>query len=159
MVSQATSLKDALDQKMSELSEALDGLDEARAGQRPSDSEWCCKETLSHLLGEEGEDIVGMFRRFLDEETPLIGIVTGLPYYTPERQKMSLIELRDAVATRFGRLGDFLAGLTEEELTRKARVPLFKDTPFGEYPTLAQTAAAVINVHLPDHISQIRASR
>ncbi|MCH8345752.1 MAG: hypothetical protein IIC87_02360 [Chloroflexi bacterium] len=68
MVSEAgTSLRDALGQKMDELSEALNGLDEEKAGQRAADAEWCCKEVLSHLMGDKGTTswppTVGSLRR------------------------------------------------------------------------------------------------
>lgn len=160
MVSQAAvSLRDTLEGKLEELGEALEGLDETKATERPGDAEWCCKEVLSHLLGEEGDDLVTGLRRFLDEDTPLIGLVTGLPYYTPERQKMSLSELRAGVWKRYQGVADFVGDLSEEQLARKARVPLLKDTPLGEHPTLAQWVGVLINLHLPDHINQVRSAR
>ncbi len=155
----ATSLRDAMEQKLQELGEALDGLDEAKAGQRAAEEEWCCKEVLSHLTGDEGESFVDGFRRFIDEDTPLIGVMVGLPYYTPKRQAMSLSELRAGVWKRYQEVSDFLGGLSDEQLERKGRVPLLKDSPMGEYPTLAQWAGALINFHLPDHINQIRNAR
>lgn len=159
MVSEAaTSLRDALGQKMQEFGEALDGLDEAKAGQRAAEGEWCCKEILSHLMGDAGEDLLAPFRRVIEEDTPLIGIVAGLPYYTPDRQAMSLTEMRDAVTSRYQELAEFLGGLKEEDLSRKARVPLLKETPIGEYATLIQFAGA-LNFHLTDHINQIRNAR
>ena len=155
---QATSLREAMEQKLHELGEALDGLDEEKAAQRPAEAEWCCKEVLSHLMGDEGEDAVAPFRRFVDEDTPMIGIVTGLPYYTPARQAMSLKEIRAAVWQRYQGVADFLGGLSDEQLERKARVPLFKDTPAGEYPTVVQFVGG-LNFHLTDHINQLRAAR
>ena len=160
MVSQAAmSLRDALGQKLQELGEVLDGLDEAKAGQRMAEGEWCCKEVLSHITGDEGESYVAGFRRFLDEDSPLIGVVVGLPYYTPARQAMSLSELRAGVWKQYQEVADFLGGLSDEQIARKARVPLLKETPIGEYPTLAQWAGALINVHLVDHINQLRNTR
>ncbi len=159
MVSEAgTSLRDALGQKMDELSEALNGLDEAKAGQRAADAEWCCKEILSHLMGDEGDDVLAPMRQIIEEDTPLIGIVTGLPYYTPDRQTMSLTEMRGAVSSRYRELAEFVGGLTDADLARKARVPLFKETPIGEYATMAQFVGA-LNFHLTDHISQISNAR
>ncbi len=159
MVSEAgTSLREALGQKMDELSEALEGLDEEKAGQRAVDAEWCCKEVLSHLMGDEGEDILAPLRRIIEEDTPLIGIVTGLPYYTPDRQTMSLAELRGAVPSRYRELAEFLGGLNDADIARKARVPLFKETPIGEYATMAQFVGA-LDFHLTDHINQIRNAR
>lgn len=159
MVSQvAASLSDAVRQKIGELEEAVSGIGEEAAGRRPAEGEWCCKEVLSHLLSDEGEDVVAPLRRFMDENTPLIGIVTGLPYYTPVRQAMSLGELQDVVSSRYRELANFLGDLSEEQLNRKARVPLFKQTPIGEYATLVQFAGA-LNFHLSDHINQIRNAR
>ena len=159
MVSEAgTSLRDALGQKMDELSEALNGLDEEKAGQRAADAEWCCKEVLSHLMGDEGDDVLAPFRQIIEEDTPLIGIVTGLPYYTPDRQTMSLAERRGAVASRYGELAEFLGSLTEADLARKARVPLLKESPIGEYVTMPQFVGA-LSFHLADHINQISRAR
>ena len=110
---------------------------------------------LSHLTGDEGEDILAPFHRIMDEDTPLIGIVAGLPYYTPARQGMSLAEMRAAVWQRYNELGDFLGGLNDEQLARKARVPLFRDAPFGEYVDVGQFVGA-ISFHLADHVNQIR---
>ncbi len=152
----ATSLRDGLEARMRELEEAVEPVNQEAAARRPGEAEWCVKEVLSHLCGDEGDDAVAMLRRILDEDTPLIGIVRGLPYYTPTRQAMRLEELRNDVSKRYEGVAEFLGSLSDEQLNRKARVPLLKDTPIGEYPTLAQFVGAQINFHLPDHINQIR---
>ena len=140
---------------MKELGEALEGMDEEDAARRPADGEWCCKEMLSHLMGDEGESFVTGLRRFLNEDTPLIGVVAGLPYFTPARQAMSLSELRAGVWRQYQEVADFIGSLNDEQLTRKARIPLLKETPIGEYATLAQWAGAIINFHLTDHVGQM----
>lgn len=128
MVSQAgTSLREGLEARLAELGEALDGIGEEQAGQRPGDAEWCCKEILSHLTGDDGAGFLDGLRRFLDEDTPLIGVVQGLPYYSPARQAMSLSELRAGVWRQYQGIAEFVGGLSEEELSRKARIPLLKD--------------------------------
>jgi len=151
----ATSLRAALEQKMKELGEALEGMSEDDAARRPADGEWSCKEMLSHLMGDEGESFVAGLRRIADEDTPLIGVVAGLPYFSPARQAMSLSEMRAGVWRQYEEVADFISGLNDEQLARKARVPLLKDTPIGEYPTLGQWAGAIINFHLTDHIGQM----
>jgi len=151
----ATSLRAALAQKMKELGAALEGMSEEDAARRPADGEWCCKEMLSHLMGDEGESFVAGLRRFVDEDSPLIGVVAGLPYFSPARQAMSLSEMRAGVWRQYEEVADFISGLSDEQLARKARVPLLKDTPIGEYPTLGQWAGAIINFHLTDHIGQM----
>ncbi len=144
---------------MNELGEALKGMTEEDAGTRAADGEWCCKELLSHLMGDEGESFVTGLRRFVDEDTPLIGVVAGLPYYTPARQAMSLSELRAGVWRQYQEVADFIGSLSDEQLGRKGRVPLLKETPIGEQPTLGQWAGAIINFHLMDHVGQMRKVR
>ena len=155
----AMSLRDALAQKVRELAEAVAGIDEQAAARRPSEGEWCAKEVLSHLCGDEGESFVTGLRRFVEEDTPLIGVVAGLPYYSPRRQGMTVAELLSAVEQRYEEMAGFLGGLSDEQLARKARIPLLKETPIGEYPTLGQWAGALINFHLADHINQIGKAR
>lgn len=160
MVSQAaTSLGEAIEGKLRELGEALDGIGEEQAGRRPADGEWSCKEVLSHLMGDEGEREVDRLQRFMDEENPLIGIMVGLPYYTPERQAMSLSELRAGVWKRYEEMAVFVSGLNDEQLERGARIPLLKQTPIGEQATLAQWVGVVTTFHLPAHIEQVKGIR
>ena len=155
----AASLRDKVEQRLSELDEALAGMDEGKASERSAEGEWCCKEVLSHLMGDEGESYVAGLRRFIDEDTPLIGVMVGLPYYTPARQAISLAEMRAGVRRQYQEVADFLADLSDEQLSRKAQIPLLKDTPIGEYATLAQWVGALLNLHLPNHINQVRNAR
>jgi hypothetical protein len=155
----ATSLQDTYATKVRELDEALAGFSSETAGRRPADGEWCVKEALSHLCGEADALTMYGFRRFIEEDEPLIGIVTGLPYYSPERQAMSFEGLASKVRAQYGEIASYLGSLSQEQLERKARVPLLKDTPFGEHVTLAQWAQAAAGFHLMDHINQIRAAR
>jgi hypothetical protein len=160
MVSQAaSSLGAGIQAKLRELGESLAGVSEEEAGRRPADGEWCCKEVLSHLMGDEGEDEVGRLRRFLDEDNPLIGIVVGLPFYTPGRQAMSLAELRAGVWKRYEEMAEFVSGLSDEQLERGARIPLLKQTPIGEQATMAQWVGVVTNFHLPAHTEQVQGIR
>src|SRR3970282_711457 len=151
----ATSLRAALEQKMKERGEAMEGMREDDAARRPADGEWSCKEMLSHLMGDEGESFVAGLRRIADGDTPLIGVGAGLAAFSPARRAMSLSEMRAGVWRQYEEVADFISGLNDEQLARKARVPLLKDTPIGEYPTLGQWAGAIINFHLTDHIGQM----
>src|SRR3989304_6624512 len=136
---------------MKELGETLEGMDEEDAARRPADGEWCCKEMLSHLMGDEGESFVTGLRRFVDEDTPLIGVVAGLPYYTPARQAMSLSELRTGGWRQYQEVADFIGSLNDEQLARKGRGPVLKGTPPGGQAPLGEMAGALINFHLPAH--------
>lgn len=157
MASQAaTSLKDQLTQKMKELDEALNAIDEAKAGRQAAEGAWSCNELLSHLVGEESVGFVTGLKRFLDEDTPLVDVVPGVSYYTAKRQAMSLAELRRAVDQEYAKIAELVGGLSDEQLARTAHIPLLNETPFGEYPTLAQWTTAIIGFHLTDHVNQIK---
>ena len=59
----------------------------------------------------------------------------------------------------YSRIADFAAGLSADQLDRKAHVPLLKETPLGEYPTLAEWIAALVDYHVgfhTDHLREIR---
>jgi hypothetical protein len=47
-------------------------------------------------------------------------------------------------------------GLSEEQLARKARIPLFKDIPLGEYPTLVLFVGALAEHHMEFHGNHMR---
>lgn len=142
--------------KVRELKEALSGISEEAASQRGPGGSWCAKEVLSHLCGDEGESFAAGLQRFLDEDTPLIGVIAGLPYYTPKRQQMSVGGLIGQMEGQYGQMALLLGALSDEELSRKGRVPLLRDTPLGEDVTLGQWAEAIINFHLADHVGQLR---
>jgi hypothetical protein len=152
----AVSLQQQVNEKVNEIKQTVGAVGEEKGSRRPGDAEWCVKEILSHLCGEEGHNFMDSYTRFIDEDTPLIGIVSGLPYYTPARQSMTVSDLLSQVESQYQQIAQFLGGLSDEQLNRKGRVPLLKDTPLGEYPTLALFAGGLINFHLGDHINQLR---
>ncbi len=148
------SLQQQLNQKVEEIKQAVSAIDDQKAQKRPGEGEWCAKEVLSHLCGEH--DALGMyeFKRFLAEDTPALGITPGS--YSEIRKDAPLSELVSKIDSDYGQIGTFLAGLSEEQLSRKAHVPFLKETPLGEYPTLGQWAIGVINFHLSDHVQQLK---
>jgi hypothetical protein len=150
----ATSLKEQLAQKVREVTELASGLSEEQATKAPAEGEWSAKQVLSHLCGDDDALSMYEFGRFLEEETPDLGISPGR--FGDVRKESSVAELVTKIETDYGAIGTFLAGLSDEQLERKAHVPFLKETPLGEYPTLGQWAGAVINYHLPDHINQLR---
>ncbi len=152
----AVPLQQQLDAKVNEIKQVVGAVGEEKGARRPADGEWCVKEILSHLCGDDGHNFMDWYTRFIDEDRPLIGIVSGLPYYTPARQSMTVSDLLSQVESQYQQVAQFLGGLSDEQLNRKGRVPLLKDTPLGEYPTLALFAGGLINFHLNDHINQLR---
>ena len=151
-----TTLRDQLLQKAEEIRQAVSGLNEDDAERRPAEGEWCAKEVLSHLSGSDSLELLKRARRFVEEDTPLIDVQRGISFYET-RSDMSLADLTGKVESIYSEVGNFLSGLADEQLNRKAQLPLFKETPFSEYPTLGQWASFVINVHINGHVQQLRA--
>lgn len=153
MVSGPT-LQQQLDQKVQEIKQAVSAIDEQNATKQPAEGEWCAKEVLSHLCGADDALSMYEFKRFLAEDTPALGITPGS--YSDIRKDAPLSELVSKIDSDYGQIGNFFAGLNEEQLTRKAHIPFLKETPIGEYPTLGQWAVGVIQFHLNDHIQQLK---
>ena len=149
------SLQDQLATKVNEVVSLVEGLDDSAASKSPREGEWCAKEVLSHLIGPELGAWKGWVESIATEDTPTIDLTPGISYYEP-RRSFSVGELIEQFKTEYGALGDYFAGLSEDQLSRKAHVPLFKETPLGEYPTLDQFAGGIINFHMADHVQQLR---
>ena len=150
-------LSQQLSAKVKEVTDAVSELSEEEAGRPKAEGEWCAKQVLSHLCGEDDALSMYEFKRFLDEETPPLGIVPGR--HAEVRKDASVQELVSKIESDYAQISSFLAGLNDDQLGRKAHVPFLKETPLGDYPTLGQWAGAVINFHLADHINQLRALR
>jgi hypothetical protein len=145
-----------MDQKVREIKEAVSGISDEQASRQPASGEWCVKEVLSHLSGRETASFLAGLNSFLEEDTPEMDLTPGDPYFSPQREKLSCSELLSKVEEQYSGIGKFLAGLTEEQLARKAHIAFLKETPLGEYPTLAQWASAIMHFHLTEHINQLR---
>jgi DinB superfamily len=140
--------------KVGEVKEIASGLTEEQAAKAPAEGEWSAKQVLSHLCGDDEALSMYEFKRFLDEDTPALGITPGS--YGDVRKDASISELVSKIDSDYSKISSFLAGLNDEQLQRKAHVPFLKETPLGEYPTLGGWAGAVINFHLTDHVNQLR---
>jgi len=153
MVSGPT-LQQQLNQKVQEIKQAVSGLNEEKASKAPGEGEWSAKQVLSHLCGQDDALSMYEFKRFLNEETPALGITPGS--YGDVRKDAPLSELVSKLDSDYAQIGTFLAGLNDEQLNRKAHIPFLKETPLGEYPTLGQWAIGLINFHLNDHVQQLK---
>ena len=68
---------------------------------------------------------------------------------------MSLKELFAEFEGEYGRIAAFAEGLSEDQLSRKAHIPLLKET-LGEYPTLIKWLGAIGEYHLGFHIDHMK---
>ena len=153
--SQGAQLSQMIHLKVEELKKLCEGLDEATASRAPS-GRWSPKQILSHLCGPEGVGFMPATRTFLEKDTPRLDIEAENPFFTEKRSRMTVAQLLTELEKEYGRMADFVTGLSEDQLARKARVPLFKETPIGEYPTLATWIHALGGHHMGSHIDHMR---
>ncbi len=144
-----------IEAKLGELQELCEGLDDKTAARAP-EGRWSVKQILSHVLGPEGKGMMATLRPFLEKDVPLINIEAENTYYTGARAQMPLGQLLTEVELEYVRIALFVARLSKEQLNRKAHIPLLKDSPIGEYPTLAAWVEGIVGYHLDFHINHMK---
>jgi hypothetical protein len=142
--------------KVDELEKLCKGVDEVVASKAP-EGRWTPKEIISHLVGEEeGAGITAGVRMFVDRDVPMIDIIPEETHFSPGRAKLTFSQLMDRFDRDYRGLASYVAGLSPEQLGRKAHVPLFKDLPMGEYPTLEDFIGGVADYHLGFHMDHMK---
>jgi hypothetical protein len=155
MVSQtANKLSDTLREKAQAIAQGASGLTDADARKRPADGEWSVAEVLSHLCGEDATAFLSTVTRFASEDVPQIDVIPGVSHFE-SRGGAPVAELVSSFRSQYEKIVDYVAGLDDGQLTRTAHIPLFKETPFGEYPTLEQWVTGLTQFHVGGHVTQI----
>lgn len=140
---------------LAELKTVCAGVDEATASRAPA-GRWSPKEILSHLIGREEGVHVALFRRFTDADEPLIEIVPEQTHFTEERRAMSFAQLAQLVEREYEGVAAYALGLGEEQFARRAHIPLFKESPLTERPTLAAMVGGMGQYHVQMHTDHLR---
>jgi hypothetical protein len=153
--SKGTQLSQMIRSQAGKITKLCDGLDEATASRAPA-GRWSPKQVLSHLCGPEGIGFIASLRAILEQDNPRLDIEPENPYFSANRARLTLVELRAQFEQEYGRIAELVAGLSEEQLNRKAHIPLLKETPLGEYPNLAMWVEAIGQYHLGFHIDHLR---
>jgi hypothetical protein len=148
-------LANAVRQKIREINSLCKGISEETASRAP-EGRWSPKQIISHLCGPEGVGLFPAVRLFLEQDTPRIDLEAENPFFTGKRTRMTMSELCEEFEKEYTQIADLVSGLSDEQLKRKAHIPLFKETPMGEYPTLADFAGALAEHHIEFHIKHMQ---
>ncbi len=144
-----------INEKVGVLKTICQGIDEKTASRAP-EGRWSPKEIISHLCGKEGEGFIVTVQAYLDHNTPRIDIEPENSFFTDRRSRLTLAELLAVFEQQYKIMADRTLSLTDEQLARKAHIPLLKDSPMGEYPTLAMWIEAIADYHLSFHIDHLK---
>ena len=152
---QAAQLSQVIRHKVTEMKKVCEGLDEKTASRAPS-GRWSPKQIISHICGPDGKGLTPAIRAFLDQDTPRLDLNPGDPFFTERRSKMTVTELLKEFEGEYDRMADLVVGLSDEQLARKAYIPVFKEAPTGEYPTLASFVSFMTERHVGFHIDHMK---
>jgi hypothetical protein len=148
-------LAEGIRQRVDELKKVCRAVAESTASRAP-EGRWSPKEVLSHLWGSDGNGPLPLFQQYLSGETPTLDLDPGNPFFSESRARMTFNALLAEVEKAYERISVFVAGLTREQLDRKAHIPKMKESPWGEYPTLESMISVLGERHLHSHSSHMR---
>ena len=136
------------------LSKQLQGM-ESYLDKSDAPGEWTTRQVLCHLLADPNAKPVAMLKSFSASNLPVIEIKPGEASVTPERQKMTLTQLWGELEAQRRDIVGYLESLTEADLGRKAKIPMFKQFMGTDEIALPVYVGAMYDYHWNDHAEQI----
>ncbi len=152
--STAAALRSKSDAAFTNLSRQLQGMD-PHLDRADAAGQWTTREVLSHLLGPSGADFVSLLKTFSTTNFPVVDINPGETHLDATRKTMTLRDLADQIDSRRRGVLDYVDNLTESDLERKARIPLFKSVMGTDEITVPVFVGAILDYHLNDHAGQL----
>lgn len=117
--------------------------------------QWTVREVLCHLLFAPNFEPVALLRTFATTDLPVVAIPVGVTEVTPERQAMTLKDFEQALEAQRRQVFGYLETLSDAELGRMARIPLFKQLMGTDEITVPVFVGAMFEYHWNDHAGQI----
>ena len=117
--------------------------------------QWTTREVLSHMLFEPGWKPVPLLKTFAEKNLPVIDIKPGDTDASGDRKTMTLKQFADALDTQRREVMAYLDGLSEADLKRKSRIPIFKEIMGTEEVDIPTFVGALFEYHWSDHAGQI----
>ncbi len=149
-----TQLRERADAAWRNLTRQLAGM-EPYMERSDAPGEWTTREVLSHLLGEPGWDQVAFLRSFSLTNLPVLDLDPGNTYVTPERRTMTLSQFTDALGAQYRGVLGYVESLSDADLQRKSRIPVFKTFRGTDEVTIPVYVGAMFDFHWNDHAGQL----
>jgi len=117
--------------------------------------QWTTRQVLCHLMFEPDWKPVAVLKTFATKDLPVLEITPGQTNVSGWREFMSLGQLKEALDAQRREVFGYLESLSEADLGRKARIPLFKQVMGSEETSIPAYVGALYDYHWNDHATQL----
>jgi hypothetical protein len=149
-----TGLKAKSDAAWANINKQLQGM-EPYLDKSDAPGEWTTRQVLCHLLFEEGWDPVALLKSFSTSNLPVVEIKGGAADTSGSRGSASLKQLLERLDAQRKAIYGYLEGLSDADLKRTARIPLFKELMGNEEVPIPVYVGALFDYHWNDHAGQL----
>ena len=153
-VAQVKELRARSDKAWANLKAQMRGL-EPYLDRSDAPGEWTAREVLAHLLFEPGWRPGPVLKAFALSNLPVIDIKPDVTDCSGERKTMTLKQFGDALDAQRLEVMNYLEGLSEADLRRKSRIPLFKEITGNDEVDIPTYVGALFDYHWNDHAGQL----